>query len=196
MHEGQERTRGLSHLFQWIAAAITGALPEHIAHPERRKDIFIAAGCEAALILVVSFAAWVSRAPLIFASLGPTAFALVAAPRRRTAHAYNIVVGHTIGIVAGFISLYVTGAIHTSIVSSAQIPLERIWAAALSATLTVAGILLARARQPAALATTLLISLGLMQTWRDGVTMLCAVLLMTLIGEPLRHWRERSLSGY
>jgi hypothetical protein len=66
-------------------------------------------------------------------------------------------------------------------------------ATVLSAALTVLGTLLARATQPAALSTTLLISLGTMQRWTDAAVIMAAVLLMTLVGEPLRHWREKQI---
>jgi hypothetical protein len=66
-------------------------------------------------------------------------------------------------------------------------------AAAVSAALTVFVTLMVRATQPAALSTTLLISLGAMQQWRDGLIIMAAVLLMTLAGEPLRQWRCKQI---
>jgi hypothetical protein len=62
----------------------------------------------------------------------------------------------------------------------------------LATILTVLGTQYARATQPAALSTTLLISLGIMQTWQDGFIIMGGVLLMTCIGEPVRWWRVKS----
>lgn len=55
------------------------------------------------------------------------------------------------------------------------------------------GTLAARATQPAALSTTLVVSLGTMQRWQDGILIMIAILLLTAIGEPLRIWRARTI---
>jgi cytochrome c biogenesis factor len=156
-------------------------------------DLLIAPLCEGGLILLVSLAAWLSHKPLIFASLGPTAYELVEQPHRKSARPYNVVVGHLIAVVAGLVAVYSTHAWTVPAVSIASVPLLRVWAAALAAALTVLGTLAARATQPAALSTTLLVALGTMQRWQDGVLIMIAILLMTAIGEPLRIWRERTI---
>jgi ABC-type Fe3+-siderophore transport system permease subunit len=143
------------------------------------------------LILVVSLAAWLSRQPLIFASLGPTAFEQIETPKRPSARPYNVIVGHLIAVIAGFAALYLTHAWSAPIVSAGHVTLSRVEATALSAALTVLGTLLARSQQPAAISTTLLVSLGIMQRWQDAVVIMVAVLLMTAAGEPLRRWRAR-----
>ena len=53
---------------------------------------------------------------------------------------------------------------------------------------------MARAAQPAALATTLLIALGAMQTGRDAIAIVVGMLIVTALGQPLRHFRLRNLS--
>lgn len=47
----------------------------------------------------------------------------------------------------------------------------------------------ARAAQPAALATALLVSLGTMQAWRNGFFIIGAVLSTTVLRRPIRKWR-------
>lgn len=155
----------------------------------RRRDLILAPLCEAALLLIAGVAGWLSHQPFIFTSLGPTAYELVETPERRSAHPYSIVMGHLIAVVAGFIAIYVTGAVLAAPVSSSGVPLPRLGAAALAATLTVLGTLALKASQPAALSTTLLIALGTMQQPRDAAIIMGAVLLMALCGEPLRIWR-------
>jgi hypothetical protein len=156
------------------------------------KDLLIAPLGEGGLILLVSLAAWLSHKPLIFASLGPTAYELIEQPHRKSARPYNVIVGHLIAVVAGLAAVYATHAWTVPTVSLASVPLLRVWAAALAAALTVLGTLAARATQPAALSTTLVVALGTMQRWQDGVLIMIAILLMTAIGEPLRIWRERT----
>jgi hypothetical protein len=156
-----------------------------------RKDLLIAPTLEAALIFVVALAGWLAHQPLIFASLGPTAYELVETPERKSARPYNIVVGHLVAVVSAFLALALSHAWSVPPVSSSGVPLLRVWAAMLATAITVFGTLLLKATQPAALSTTLLVSLGVMQTWKDGAIIMIAVLLMTLIGEPVRRFRSR-----
>lgn len=158
-----------------------------------RRDLFLAPVLEGVLILIVAVTGWAIHQPLVFASLGPTAYELVETPERRTARPYNILAGHFIAVVAAFTALMISGAWGVPSVSAAGVPLQRVWAATLAAMLTVAGTMLAKATQPAAISTSLLISLGVMQTWRDGGAILVAVLLMVVAGEPLRRWRAKTI---
>jgi ABC-type Fe3+-siderophore transport system permease subunit len=162
-------------------------------NPEQKRDLFVAPLGEGALILIASLAAWLTKQPLIFTSLGPTAYELIETPHRKSARPYNVIVGHLIGVVAGFLSLLITHAWRTPAVSTRNIQFARVEAAVLAAALTVFGTLLARATQPAALSTTLLISLGTMQQWRDALIIMSAVLLMLIAGEPLRRWRHKQI---
>jgi len=69
------------------------------------------------------------------------------------------------------------------------------WATAISVALTTLASLALRAGQPAALATTLLVSLGAMQTRRDAIVIVVGVLLMAAIGEPVRRLRLKSATS-
>jgi CBS-domain-containing membrane protein len=157
-----------------------------------RKDLFLAPVLEAVLILIVAMVGCLSRTPFVFASLGPTAYEIVETSKRPSARPYNIIVGNLIAVLAGFAAVWLTGAWSMPRVSSHGVPLERVWAATIAALLTVLGTLLARATQPAALSTTLLIALGVMQTARDGIIIMLSVIVLTAVGEPLRRWRIRS----
>jgi CBS-domain-containing membrane protein len=157
----------------------------------RRKDIYIAPLLEGALIAVMALAACVSHSPLIFANLGPTAYELVETPERPSARPYNIIAGNVIAILSAFVAVLFTGAARVPGVSASGVHMVRVGAAVLATMLTVFGTLLLKATQPAALSTTLLISLGIMQTVRDAVIILLAILLITAMGEPIRRWRER-----
>jgi len=158
-----------------------------------RREVFLAPILEAALIVILAVVGWLSRTPFVFASLGPTAFEIVETPKRPSARPYNVIVGNLIAVLAAFAALWLTGSWAAPSVSAHGIPLDRVWAATVAAMLTVFGTLLVRATQPAALSTTLLIALGIMQTVRDGIIIMLAVLLITAIGEPLRRWRAKDL---
>lgn len=158
----------------------------------RRRDLIVAPICEAALLLVVGLAGWLSHQPLIFTSLGPTAYELVETPERRSATPYSILVGHAVAIAAGYFALYVTGALHAAPISTQNVLLPRVWAAVLAGAVTVFANLALKASQPAAVSTTLLIALGTLQQPHDAAIIMAAVVLMTIVGEPLRKWRLRS----
>ncbi len=157
-----------------------------------KRDLLIAPVCEAALLFLAAVIAWLVHKPMIFASLGPTAYELVETPERQSARPYNVVVGHLVGILAGFLALYVTNASPTPNIDTGAVGWPRIWAVVMAATITVAVTLLIRAAQPAAIATALLIALGNMQQWQDGFIIMGGVLLMLVLGEPIRNWRLRT----
>lgn len=154
-----------------------------------KKDLAIAPLGEAALLAIVGAAGWLSHQPMIFTSLGPTAYELIETPHRRSARPYSILIGHLIAVGAGFLALWITGAWYAPVVSSHGVVPARIGSAAIAALFTVIGTLLLKASQPAALSTTLLIALGTMQKPIDAGIIMAAVLLMTVLGEPVRLLR-------
>lgn len=157
---------------------------------KRTEDLLWATLGEGGLVLALAAIGWAARQPLIFASLGPTAYELVEQPQVRSARAYNIVIGHLVGLGAGFLALYLLNAwAEPNVISSGIVSTKRLWTGALAATVTTLVTLTLKAGQPAALATTLLISLGSMQTRRDAIAIMVGVLIMTAIGEPVRRFR-------
>jgi hypothetical protein len=161
----------------------------------RSSDVALATLGEGGLILTMAVIGWATGQPLIFASLGPTAYELIEQPHMRSARAYNIIVGHFIGLGAGFFALWVLhGWSAPNVMATGVVAASRLWAATLAAVLTTFFTLLLKAGQPAALATTLLISLGGMQTGKSAIAIVLGVILITSIGEPLRRLRKRMQS--
>jgi len=156
----------------------------------RRDDLLWATLGEAGLIFAITAIALAVREPLVFASLGPTAYELVEQPYQRSARTYNIIVGHMIGLGCGFLGMFLLNcwtepnALSTGIVTD-----RRLWVIVIAVTATTFLTLIARAGQPAALATTLLVSLGSMQKGRDALAIVIGVLIIAAIGEPLRRIR-------
>jgi hypothetical protein len=149
---------------------------------------------EGALLLVVAAIGWATHQPLVYASLGPTAYEQVARPNDRSSRLFNVVVGHLIGLASGFIAAFVCGTFDAPKVASAGfVPGVRVWAIALAVALTAAGTLLAKARQPAATATAMLVALGSMQTARDAGAIVAGIALIAVLGEPVRRIRARQM---
>lgn len=158
----------------------------------RRSDLVWATLGEGGLILAMAAVGWVSGLPLIFASLGPTAYELVEQPHMKSARAYNVIVGHICALGAGFFALWILHAWSApNVLSAGVVSPARIWAATTAAVLTTLLCLLLKAGQPAALATTLLVSLGAMQTRKSAITIVIGVLIIATIGEPVRRIRLR-----
>ncbi len=156
------------------------------------KDLVIAPLGEGGLILFAAAVGFFAHAPLVFASLGPTAYEMLERPTSKIAKPYNVVVGHFVALGAGFLSLWLLNAWYAPKVASAEIvPAQRLWAAAISVAITTLLMLLLKAGQPAALSTALIVSLGSMQTTKGAVAIVVGVLLVTLVGEPIRRQRAK-----
>jgi hypothetical protein len=155
-----------------------------------RADLVWVTLGEGGLVLALSAIGWATNQPLIFASLGPTAYEMVELPQTRSARTYNVIVGHLIGLGAGFLAVYLLNAwAAPNVLATGTVSPQRLWAAVISAALTALVGLALKAGQSAALATTLLVSLGAMQTGRDAIAIIVGVLLMAAIGEPVRRLR-------
>lgn len=142
------------------------------------------------LMLVVGLTGIALGMPLIFPSLGPTAFLHAETPERPSARFYNSVVGHLIGTAAGFLAVFLAGATDSPIVlSSGVLTYPRMWASVLALALTALGTLIARASHPPAGATTLLIALGAFSTFSDAATLMTGVLIVSFSGEFFRVLR-------
>ncbi|HET9742656.1 MAG TPA: HPP family protein [Terriglobales bacterium] len=147
---------------------------------------------EGALLLAIGAIGWAAHQPLVFASLGPTAYEQVDQPHSKSSRPYNVLIGHLVGLGAGFLAVYIFNAWNEpKVLSTGTITAARLWAIVVSVLLTTLGTMLLKAKQPAATATTLLVALGSMQTTRDALAIIAGVVLITILGEPLRRVRAR-----
>lgn len=166
------------------------------SHIARVPDLIWGPFWEAVLILIAGLTALWSGHPWVFSSLGPTAYELAEKPELRSARLYNIVMGHAVGIACGFGAVAVTHAWYLPTTNANAFPtLNRVCAAAVAVFATVFVNLLLKSGQPAALATTLLISLGNMQTAASALWIMVGVLIISVVGEPLRRLRLRALQS-
>lgn len=129
---------------------------------------------------LMSALALITHTPFIFPSLGPTAFLFFYTPTAPTASPHNTLIGHAIGIFAGYFSLVVTGLTMAGPALTVGVTWPRVIAAALSLGLTSGLMVLFKSPHPPAGATTLIISLGLLtQPWQL-LLIEVAVVLITL----------------
>lgn len=130
---------------------------------------------------------------LLFPSLGPSAVMQAHLPRHGSSRAYNLIVGHLAGLVAGDVCVVVLGlASKPSVFELHVLSPARVAAAALALLLATTVEVLLRARHPPAAATTLLVALGSFKpTWRDTASVLIGVFLIAMVGELIRRSRVR-----
>ena len=129
---------------------------------------------------IMAALAVVTHSPFIFPSLGPTAFLFFYTPRAPSASPRNTVVGHTIGVLAGYFSLVVTGLTAAGPALAVGVTWPRVIAAALSLGLTAGLMVLSRSPHPPAGATTLIVSLGILTKPWQLLLLMVAVVLLTL----------------
>jgi len=151
---------------------------------------------------LMSILALITHSPFIFPSLGPTAFLFFYTPTAPAASPRNTIIGHAIGVLAGYFSLWVTGLTTAGPALSSGVTWPRVIAAALSLGLTAGLMILAKSPHPPAGATTLIISLGIFSHIPQLILLMIAVCLLTLqalainrlagIDYPLWSPRQRS----
>lgn len=133
-------------------------------------------------IAASGFAAYIFKQPLLFPSLGPTAYLFFESPMSRSASPRNTLIGHFVAVVAGGVSLAIFGLRGDPSVLVEGVTLSRIGAAAVSAALAGAVLLLLRSSHPPAGATVLIVSLGLLRTPRQMLALMAGVVILTIVG--------------
>jgi CBS-domain-containing membrane protein len=131
---------------------------------------------------LMSLVALMTGQPFIFPSLGPTAFLLFYSPLQATACPGNILCGHLIGVVAGYLSLMIFGLVDAGPALVVGMSWARVGAAALSLGLTAGIMVWLRVPHPPAGATTLIVSLGLITSIPKLVVLMLGVLLLVIQG--------------
>jgi CBS-domain-containing membrane protein len=131
-------------------------------------------------IAILAGLAMVSHTPLVFPSVGPTAFLLYFMPTAPTASPRNTLCGHALGIACGYAALCLVGLEHAPSAILEEIHGPRVLAAALSLAATGALMILFRVVHPPAGATTLIISLGFITSPAHLCVIEIAVALMAL----------------
>ncbi|MEO8285366.1 MAG: HPP family protein [Chloroflexota bacterium] len=147
------------------------------------------------LMLVVGVLGLLTGRPLLFPSLGPTAYLQAGSPANPAARIYNTIVGHFIGLGMGFLSVALFNAWNSPTpFADHRLAPERMGASVLAIMLTLLVALLLKAFHPPAGATTLLVTLGGFKTLEDALTVVAGVLVIAIVGEVARRLRLGQLT--
>jgi hypothetical protein len=193
---------------RWLRTAIDHTAPETLAvvvdapreaaasmpkAPDRVSNLpdWLWGPVAAALTLgVAAVASLLAGASLLFPSLGPTAALVATEPAAPSSRLWNVLIGHLGGLVAGFASLAVFGALHAPTLFQDQVlDPGRAMASILALALTILAGILLRASHPPAAATTLLVTLGGIQGTDQVAALAMGVVLVGLVGELFRRLR-------
>lgn len=169
---------------------------QSVAEPSRLQLGGLALVNGAVSIGLVSVAAVAFGEPLVFPSLGPTAFLLSYAPTDVTTTPRNIVAGHFLGVVAGYIALLTFDLTGDPSAFAAGFSFARAGAAAMSLGLTGALMTWLDMPHAPAGATTLIVSLGILTAPHQLVALMTAVVFLAyqgvavnrLAGLPVPLW--------
>jgi CBS domain-containing membrane protein len=140
--------------------------------------------------------AWAFKEPLLFPSLGATAFLFFETPLAEVGTPRNAIIGHGVAIVAALACLGVFGLLHAPSVYVQGITPARIAAVAFSVAITGGVLRLLRAAHPPAGATTIIVSSGLLETRHQVLAVAAGVVIITasswalnrLMGIPAPVW--------
>ena len=127
------------------------------------------------------------REPWLFPSLGPTVMIFFETPTAAAARPRNALIGHGVGLLAGFGCLIAFGLADAPSVPDAGLTLPHLLAGALSVAITTAVLLLLHVPHPPAGATTLIVSLGILREPVQLLSMAGAIVLITVLGAALNR---------
>lgn len=161
--------------------------------------VYIFFGCLISMI-PVGLIALAIHEPLLAPSLGPTVLLFFEKPLQPPACPRNALIGHGIGIAAGWSSLAAFGLLDSPSALSVGFSFPYVGAAALSVAVTAIAKDLCRVSHPPAGASTLIVSLGLLTTPVQLGSLAAGVVLVTLVawlvnrmfGVPMPVWGPAS----
>lgn len=130
-----------------------------------------------ALLTVAGSVAWVTGEPFIFPSLGPSAYVLATGRGTRATRPQRVLGGHIVGVIVGLAAYHslASGVAVDSVPPSSVDGLRIAASGVLLVTFTTFGMSVTRTNHAPACATTLIISLGLLPTVRQGAIIVVAV---------------------
>jgi len=166
-------------------------LPQNIADisSELRSPAAYVVITGTTMLFLLGLLATLVQKPLVVPPIGPTIFIVFAFPLAQEAQPRNVICGHGIGILAGAIALAVFGLLKTQ-PDIADLGTDRLLAVTLAMALVLATLTLLRVLHIPAVATALLVSLGLLRKPEDWLALMVAVLIIVAVGLALARARS------
>jgi CBS domain-containing membrane protein len=131
--------------------------------------------------------AWLLEEPLVFPSLGATAFLFFETPMAEVASPRNTIIGHYVGAAIAYFWLLAFGLADAPSALETGFSVERAAAVALSVGCTGGALRLLRAAHPPAGATTVIVSAGLLTTGEELLALAAGVAILTVAAHLLNR---------
>lgn len=143
----------------------------------------------ASVLALVGVVSVLLQQPLLAPSLGSAVFVQVMSPMEPSARPWNTAVGQLVGLVAGFIGVYLAFATAApTFLGSNPLVWTRVFAVAVAVALTVLGEVALGAISPAGGATAVVVAIGAETADMSGVLrMVGAIAIVTVAGEGVRR---------
>jgi len=131
---------------------------------------------------IITIAAYLSKLPLLFPPLGPSAFILFHTPMSETASPRNVILSHTMAVITGILAYRVMGLIYpeSNLSDPMTMDLCRVIMIALSMGLIGVLMIAAKCVHPPAAASTLIAAMGYLTDSTKILGLLGAVVLLVL----------------
>jgi CBS-domain-containing membrane protein len=123
--------------------------------------------------------------PWLFPSLGPTVMLFFESPQEESSRPRNALVGHLVGIAVGWALLHLCQLQDLPPTPVGGLTGGHVVAGALSVALTSFVLVAIKHKHPPAGASTLIVSLGILSSPSEVLTMVLAVVLVTVVGWSL-----------
>ncbi|MFM8561342.1 MAG: HPP family protein [Solirubrobacterales bacterium] len=166
-------------------------LPQNIADisSQLRSPAFFVVVTGTLMVFLLALMATVFKKPLVVPPIGPTIFIVFAFPLAQEAQPRNVVCGHALGITAGAVALLVFGLLDTA-PDINDIGTDRVFAVTLAMALVLSSLTLLRVLHVPAVATALLVALGLLRKPEDWLALMVAVLIIVVVALALARARS------
>ncbi|MFL5824404.1 MAG: HPP family protein [Solirubrobacteraceae bacterium] len=126
--------------------------------------------------------AWIVKEPLLFPSLGATAFLIFETPLAEVGSPRNTIIGHSVGVAAGVAAAAMFGLLNAPSSYVSGVTPARIAAVALAVALTGGILRVLRSAHPPAGATTIIVASGLLIHLGQLADVVVGVVLLTAAG--------------
>ncbi|MCP4711675.1 MAG: HPP family protein [Planctomycetes bacterium] len=174
---------------RWIILRAQWSMPALLSHLDESKVVSITTAMNGAVaIFTIGFFAWLTNLPLIFPALGPSAFILFSKPLSTAAAPRNVILGHWMSLLCGWVSWWGISKIagHPVGIESGG------WSLFLSASVALALSSLFMIRiscaHPPACSSSLIVALGLFSSGGQVLIMGAVVIWLTYQAVIMNHW--------
>lgn len=176
-------TRRTSFRLRWQFLRARLSIPALLSSMDERKVVTTVAALDGAVaLLVISVAAWLSGLPLLFPSLGPSAYILYSRPFSPAAAPRSVILGHSLGIACGWFSCVTMTFLFGHSFSLVNPSLALCLSADLAFVLSCLLMMRLSCVHPPAFSTALIVACGGITGWPNLLVMAAAAVLLAYQG--------------